>query len=36
VKKNASTSFNGQRVTPKGKRYLEARAPKVHENPKVR
>ncbi|KAJ1455374.1 hypothetical protein M885DRAFT_483645 [Pelagophyceae sp. CCMP2097] len=35
VKKNQSTSFNGQRVTPKGKRYLEARAPKVHENPKA-
>jgi len=34
VKKNRSTSFKGQRVTPAGKRYLEDRAPKLRENPK--
>mmetsp|Transcript_15525 Transcript_15525/g.46369 ORF Transcript_15525/g.46369 Transcript_15525/m.46369 type:complete len:298 (+) Transcript_15525:220-1113(+) len=33
-KKAKSTSFQGQRVTPAGKRALEARAPQLRENPK--
>lgn len=34
-KKAKSTSFGGQKVTPAGKRHLEARAPKLRENPKT-
>lgn len=33
-KKAKTSSYNGQRVTARGKRFLESRAPKIHEDVK--